>query len=388
MPPRIRLHRIRDPTSLHILIRRGNVTGGIKPPPVSDVHDLDEPEQPLPPEHIHHTDSPLPSDPTLTQTRALRDTNIRASRPGLKLPLLADLHDPPPEEPPPPIHVHVGGPRLNRDPYAQSSDAKPFKRLVNVLAHPTWSVKSLLPPPPPLRVPLSPSFPSTSEPQPEPESDTASSEITSATLAHLCHLSALPPPVPSSPEESALLASLYTHLHFVRHIQSVDTRDVEPLRAIRDESDEFIQSRRGTVELEDPEIQWILGQEKSVGRWGRIVVNGNGEGGEIDGEGKRVEGRYEVRPRRQGQMEDLEGEMADDIVDAEDVVGEEDVVRVEDVGVEDASGGAEPAEFRPFAEEESQVEDEGEEEVGTRRRRRRPPPQRYFFVKTPVRKTE
>ena len=277
------------------------------------------------------------------------------------------------------MQVQVSGPGLDREPFTPSHEAKPSKRLVNVLAHPTWSVKSLLPPI-------------------APDPSSPPSEITPYTLRHLCALSALPPPSPNSPEESSLLSSLRTHLHFVRHIQTIDTHGVEPLRAIRDESDEYIKSRRGTVELADPEIKWILAQERSVGRWGRIVINGegeerpqgpDGEGVEGDGEGvgvgERVKGRYEVRPRRQGQMEDLEGEREDDIVDEEVGGGSGDAV------VEDGDEGGEAglAGFIPMGEKGSGVEDGGVGDgVARSRRRRRPPPQRYYFVKTPARKTE
>lgn len=54
-------------------------------------------------------------------------------------------------------------------------------------------------------------------------------------LRHLLQLSALPPPS-SGEEEAELLGTLSSQLHFVRAIQSVDTRGVEPLRAIRDET--------------------------------------------------------------------------------------------------------------------------------------------------------
>ncbi|KAI0187187.1 DUF726 domain protein [Xylaria flabelliformis] len=83
--------------------------------------------------------------------------------------------------------------------------------LPSLLSQPTWSVRSLLP--------------QASQP----------STITSKTLHHLLRLSALP--LPQSPEEeSQMLATLSSQLHFVRAIQGVDTTDVAPLRVIRDET--------------------------------------------------------------------------------------------------------------------------------------------------------
>jgi Asp-tRNA(Asn)/Glu-tRNA(Gln) amidotransferase C subunit len=81
----------------------------------------------------------------------------------------------------------------------------------------TWSVSSLLPD-------------STSS----PSVDAASDSITKKKLHHLLRLSALPPPE-SEAEEEALLKSLHNHLHFVKAIQAVDTKDVPPMRRVEDE---------------------------------------------------------------------------------------------------------------------------------------------------------
>ncbi|KKY32136.1 hypothetical protein UCDDA912_g07915 [Diaporthe ampelina] len=81
-----------------------------------------------------------------------------------------------------------------------------------MFASPTWSVRSLL---------------SSSPPSAE--------EVTPATLHHLLRLSALPPPSQHG-EKDRMLKTLRAQLHFVRDIQAVDTRGVEPLRSIRDET--------------------------------------------------------------------------------------------------------------------------------------------------------
>lgn len=87
-----------------------------------------------------------------------------------------------------------------------------------LLSKPTWSVRSLLP----------------------DSSLPPSSEITPQKLHHLLRLSALPIPKTQA-EEAKMLKTLHSQLHFVRDIQKVDTEGVEPLRSIRDETEEGIQ---------------------------------------------------------------------------------------------------------------------------------------------------
>ncbi|RYP31663.1 hypothetical protein DL767_005670 [Monosporascus sp. MG133] len=99
-----------------------------------------------------------------------------------------------------------------------------------ILSKPTWSVRSLLPPPLP---PSSPSPTPTPAQAPAPETAT---KITPQTLSHLLRLSALPQPAPGSEEEARMLADLEAQLGFVRAIREIDTRGVAPLRAIRDET--------------------------------------------------------------------------------------------------------------------------------------------------------
>ncbi|WPH04000.1 Hypothetical protein R9X50_00688400 [Acrodontium crateriforme] len=81
------------------------------------------------------------------------------------------------------------------------------------LEKPTWSVSSLLP----------------------PKDQKNTPKVSSKQLHHLLRLSALPPPK-TDEEESKLLSTLSSHLHFVQEIQKVDTSGVEPLRSLRDET--------------------------------------------------------------------------------------------------------------------------------------------------------
>ncbi|KAI1820962.1 hypothetical protein F4861DRAFT_521022 [Xylaria intraflava] len=97
------------------------------------------------------------------------------------------------------------------------------------LSQPTWSVRSLLPP--------------TNSP--------STTTITPETLHHLLRLSALPPPK-SPAEESQMLATLSSQLHFVRAIQRVDTAGITPLRVIRDETAQGLREQTiGLAQLQD-----------------------------------------------------------------------------------------------------------------------------------------
>lgn len=120
-----------------------------------------------------------------------------------------------------------------------------------VFASPSWSVRALLPT----------SSPSSSSPTPQ---DTIT-KITPKTLHHLLRLSSLPPP--STPEEeSALLDTLHTQLHFVRAIQAVDTAGVAPLTSIRDESST---TARATAAETFDKLKEALASETVVGFRGR-----------------------------------------------------------------------------------------------------------------------
>ncbi|KAI1151738.1 hypothetical protein F4825DRAFT_347438 [Nemania diffusa] len=118
----------------------------------------------------------------------------------------------------------------------------PSPDLTSLLSRPTWSVRSLLPPS------AAPSHPTT---------------ITPKTLHHLLRLSALP--LPQTPdEESQMLATLSSQLHFVRAIQGVDTAGVAPLRAIRDETALGLREQTlGLAELKDVlELEDVVGHAR------------------------------------------------------------------------------------------------------------------------------
>lgn len=95
----------------------------------------------------------------------------------------------------------------------------------------------------------------------------------------------------------------------MRAIQAVDTTGVEPLVTLRDETPEGIQEL--TVGLDNPSIKEALGEERKVGRMGRVRrIRGNGKGEEkgvddrrsaeerqwdpLRGPQGRTEGRYFV----------------------------------------------------------------------------------------------
>ncbi|MCJ1243985.1 hypothetical protein MMC30_001182 [Trapelia coarctata] len=113
-----------------------------------------------------------------------------------------------------------------------------------LLATPSWSVKSLL------------------DTHKKPESDAS---ITQKQLHHLLRLSALP--LPKSPEEEEeMIKTLESQLHFVQAIQGVDTTGVEPLRSIRDETEEAKKENAVTLESMKEE----LSKEEVVGHSRRI----------------------------------------------------------------------------------------------------------------------
>lgn len=111
-----------------------------------------------------------------------------------------------------------------------------------ILAQPTWSVRSLL-----------------------ADSDASPAEtITPAQLHHLLKLSALPLPK-SAEEEASMISTLQSQLHFVKAIQRVDTTGLEPLQAIRDETEEG--RRESTITLDD--LKEVLAKETRVGHYKR-----------------------------------------------------------------------------------------------------------------------
>ncbi|KHO02029.1 DUF726 domain-containing protein [Metarhizium album ARSEF 1941] len=118
----------------------------------------------------------------------------------------------------------------------------------DILSKPTWSVTSLRHHPP--AAPTARAAPT--------------EEITRSQLHHLLRLAALPLPQTPS-EEDTMISTLREQLHFVRAVQRVDTTGVEPLCAIRDETDEA--RRENTVTLAD--MRPLLDAEEHVGHYKR-----------------------------------------------------------------------------------------------------------------------
>ncbi|KND94200.1 hypothetical protein TOPH_01073 [Tolypocladium ophioglossoides CBS 100239] len=153
---------------------------------------------------------------------------------------------------------------------ALSTKASPH----DILSKPTWSVRSL----------RGPSTPSPEEQQP----------ITPAQLHHLLRLAALPQPA-SADEEAAMIATLQNQLQFVRAVQRVDTAGVEPLSAVRDETDEAV--RENTVGLED--LRGALDKEARVGHYKRprrvkVKVDAEAEEWDALSTASRKAGKYFV----------------------------------------------------------------------------------------------
>ncbi|KAF1999095.1 hypothetical protein P154DRAFT_233777 [Amniculicola lignicola CBS 123094] len=117
--------------------------------------------------------------------------------------------------------------------------------LKELLAKPTWSVESLLPP-------------KTAAPD--------APTISSKQLHHLLRLSALPPPE-TPEEEQKMLDTLSAQLHFVGEIQQVDTTGVKPLRAIRDETTAAENEQTITMET----LKDAFAQEKVIGKHYRRI---------------------------------------------------------------------------------------------------------------------
>lgn len=114
----------------------------------------------------------------------------------------------------------------------------------DILTKPSWSVRSLV-------------SPSTSAAPPD-------EAITPSQLHHLLRLSALPLPK-SATEEASMISTLQSQLRFVRAVQRVDTSGVEPLRAIRDETDKGF--REDAVTLD--KLKDLLGEETRAGYYQR-----------------------------------------------------------------------------------------------------------------------
>lgn len=194
----------------------------------------------------------------------------------------------------PPISYH-GAPR--RPPRAPFQRILPSKRIEAALSQPSWSVRSLLP--------ENDATPFLDRSRNESSTAPASQEITREKLHHLLNLSALPLPKTLA-EEQSLLKTLRDQIHFVREIQKVDTTNVEPLRAISDETAAHIEE--STVTLED--LREALDQEEVVGRNGRIrkKVRRDTNGDEIPVVDETSEKAQRWKPFEMGQVL-MEGEV-------------------------------------------------------------------------------
>ncbi|TKA30628.1 hypothetical protein B0A50_02348 [Salinomyces thailandicus] len=149
-------------------------------------------------------------------------------------------------------HVKLGSCRANalHRPFSRGSRRETREKGEEVdaaalLAEPTWSVASLLP----------------------PSGQTSQApEISSKQLHHLLRLSALAPPKDAE-EESKMLETLASQLHFVRDIQQVDTTGVEPLQSLRDET----ASGENASELGMAALSVALGKEDVRGKFHKRI---------------------------------------------------------------------------------------------------------------------
>ena len=122
-----------------------------------------------------------------------------------------------------------------------------------LLETPTWSVASLIRPD------------KGSPGQDGTETEAEEPEVTREKLHHLLRLSALPPPADKG-EEDKMLDTLAQQIHFVKEIQQVDTTGVEPLVAIRDETNEAIAEQTIDAHTLAP----FFAMEDKVGKNGTI----------------------------------------------------------------------------------------------------------------------
>jgi Asp-tRNA(Asn)/Glu-tRNA(Gln) amidotransferase C subunit len=133
----------------------------------------------------------------------------------------------------------------------QNAAPRKSSEVDDVLASPSWSVSSLMP---------------------VNNKGAVRRPIAAEQLHHLLRLSALPPPT-DSVEENRMLSTLASQLHFVEDIQRVDTRGVEPLYSLRDETAEGeLEAELGLDALKD-----ALAQEQVQGRYHKRIRRRTGE---------------------------------------------------------------------------------------------------------------
>lgn len=203
-----------------------------------------------------------------SQLHQLRDTPIHSPTMPPRPPLTRVSRRLPLSRPLPSRHQSTTTSPASSQPQQQQQQ-QPTYNPHDLLSKPTWSIRTLLPPI------LSSSSSQTSQRE---------SEITPTTLTHLHRLSALPPPqTPSS--TAAILSTLHSQLHFVQHIQLVDTSNVAPLSSIRDETDAGLAEARITTETLAQELaeEEVVGRCKRPRRRRQTGVKG-GEGGGKEGD--------------------------------------------------------------------------------------------------------
>lgn len=133
-----------------------------------------------------------------------------------------------------------------------------------MLAQPSWSVDSLFP---------------------KDSSSTHAPPITQKELHHLLRLSALPLPT-SVGEETKMIEDLQSQLRFVQAIQSVNTEGMEPLVALRDETEDAERENEVTIDT----LREEFAKEEVVGTRGRIRRRKDAPDVERKGE-EELEGR-------------------------------------------------------------------------------------------------
>lgn len=143
----------------------------------------------------------------------------------------------------PPVRRVIFGTSIRDSNYVNRGRIQIKPEIAEMLAQPSWSVKSLLP----------------------AEAVEGDTKVSKQQLHHLLKLSALPLPK-SQQEEDKMLKTLESQIHFVKDIQNVDTTNVEPLVTVRDETAEQI--KESTITLET--LQPYLDKEEKVGNNGTI----------------------------------------------------------------------------------------------------------------------
>lgn len=162
----------------------------------------------------------------------------------------------------------------NTRPHYNTGGSEDRLDVEKLLSKPTWSVSSLLP--------------STANAEESPS-------ISSKQLHHLLRLSALPPPK-DGVQETEMLKTLSSQLHFVKQIQDVDTEGVEPFRSLRDETEVGeLESELGMTAMKEAlALEEVVGKHHERIRRKRHPPAQNGEMWDVLDTAERKVGRYFV----------------------------------------------------------------------------------------------